>query len=114
MLLALTQWLAQDIRFFSGVQLHHATRGAGGDDRFGYFVHGRACDDPQIGAYKIGQSVRSDGPQTHLVKAGTPTMGGALILTSSRSPPCCGAICAISMCGGAAHHDGLRCNRLGG
>jgi phospho-N-acetylmuramoyl-pentapeptide-transferase len=32
--------------------------------------------------YKIGQSVRSDGPQTHLVKAGTPTMGGALILLS--------------------------------
>jgi phospho-N-acetylmuramoyl-pentapeptide-transferase len=26
--------------------------------------------------------VRDDGPQTHLVKAGTPTMGGALILTS--------------------------------
>ena len=31
---------------------------------------------------KIGQSVRSDGPQTHLAKAGTPTMGGALILVS--------------------------------
>ena len=31
---------------------------------------------------KIGQSVRNDGPQTHLVKAGTPTMGGALILVS--------------------------------
>jgi len=31
---------------------------------------------------KIGQSVRSDGPQSHLVKAGTPTMGGALILTA--------------------------------
>lgn len=30
--------------------------------------------------YKIGQSVRDDGPQTHLVKSGTPTMGGALIL----------------------------------
>ncbi|MDH4133782.1 MAG: phospho-N-acetylmuramoyl-pentapeptide-transferase [Gammaproteobacteria bacterium] len=30
--------------------------------------------------YKVGQVVRSDGPQTHLVKAGTPTMGGALIL----------------------------------
>ncbi|MFO1396238.1 MAG: phospho-N-acetylmuramoyl-pentapeptide-transferase [Burkholderiales bacterium] len=29
---------------------------------------------------KIGQSVRDDGPQTHLAKAGTPTMGGALIL----------------------------------
>ena len=31
---------------------------------------------------KIGQSVREDGPQTHLVKAGTPTMGGSLILLS--------------------------------
>ena len=30
--------------------------------------------------YKIGQSVRVDGPQTHLDKAGTPTMGGTLIL----------------------------------
>ena len=27
-----------------------------------------------------GQPIRSDGPQTHLAKAGTPTMGGALIL----------------------------------
>jgi phospho-N-acetylmuramoyl-pentapeptide-transferase len=31
---------------------------------------------------KIGQTVRDDGPQTHLAKAGTPTMGGALILVS--------------------------------
>ena len=31
-------------------------------------------------AKKIGQAVRTDGPQTHLVKSGTPTMGGALIL----------------------------------
>jgi phospho-N-acetylmuramoyl-pentapeptide-transferase len=31
---------------------------------------------------KIGQSVRDDGPQTHLAKAGTPTMGGALILVA--------------------------------
>lgn len=29
-----------------------------------------------------GQPVRSDGPDTHIVKAGTPTMGGALILTA--------------------------------
>lgn len=29
---------------------------------------------------KFGQSVRTDGPQSHLVKQGTPTMGGALIL----------------------------------
>ena len=31
---------------------------------------------------KIGQSIRDDGPETHLSKAGTPTMGGALILLS--------------------------------
>ncbi len=36
----------------------------------------------QLTRLKIGQSVRSDGPQTHLVKSGTPTMGGALILVS--------------------------------
>lgn len=29
---------------------------------------------------KIGQTVRDDGPGTHLVKAGTPTMGGVLML----------------------------------
>jgi phospho-N-acetylmuramoyl-pentapeptide-transferase len=33
-------------------------------------------------AIKFGQTVRDDGPQTHLAKAGTPTMGGALILVA--------------------------------
>lgn len=32
--------------------------------------------------HQIGQFVRDDGPQSHLVKAGTPTMGGALILVA--------------------------------
>jgi phospho-N-acetylmuramoyl-pentapeptide-transferase len=31
---------------------------------------------------QVGQPVRDDGPDTHLIKAGTPTMGGALILTA--------------------------------
>ncbi len=31
---------------------------------------------------KVGQAVRTNGPQTHLIKSGTPTMGGALILIS--------------------------------
>ncbi|ADZ91757.1 phospho-N-acetylmuramoyl-pentapeptide-transferase [Marinomonas mediterranea] len=31
---------------------------------------------------QIGQAIRSDGPQSHLSKAGTPTMGGALIIFS--------------------------------
>jgi phospho-N-acetylmuramoyl-pentapeptide-transferase len=35
-----------------------------------------------LAEYQVGQRVRSDGPQTHLTKAGTPTMGGALILAA--------------------------------
>lgn len=36
----------------------------------------------KLSFYQIGQAVRDDGPQSHLSKAGTPTMGGALILAS--------------------------------
>lgn len=36
----------------------------------------------KLSFYQIGQAVRDDGPQTHLSKAGTPTMGGALILAA--------------------------------
>lgn len=32
--------------------------------------------------YQIGQAIREDGPKSHLSKAGTPTMGGVLILLS--------------------------------
>ena len=80
MLLTFFQWLAQDIRAFNV---------------FGYitlrtmlatltalvisFIIGPMMIR-KLTAYKIGQSVRDDGPQTHLVKVGTPTMGGALIL----------------------------------
>ena len=36
----------------------------------------------KLGELNAGQVIRSDGPQSHLAKAGTPTMGGALILLS--------------------------------
>ena len=36
----------------------------------------------KLSSYKIGQQIRDDGPQSHLSKAGTPTMGGALILVA--------------------------------
>ncbi len=36
--------------------------------------------------FQIGQVVRVDGPQTHRPKAGTPTMGGLLILTAALVP----------------------------
>jgi phospho-N-acetylmuramoyl-pentapeptide-transferase len=82
MLLELTQWLAQDYRgfnVFSYLTLRAvlATMTALTIS----FVAG-----PRVIRWltekKIGQSVRTDGPQTHLVKSGTPTMGGALILIS--------------------------------
>ncbi len=82
MLLALTQWLAEDVRFFSVFNyITLRTMMAAMTALFISFLVGPMMIR-KLTAYKIGQSVRNDGPQTHLVKAGTPTMGGALILTS--------------------------------
>ncbi len=36
-----------------------------------------------------GQPIREDGPQTHLAKRGTPTMGGLMILVSLLLARCC-------------------------
>src|SRR6476469_3882077 len=36
--------------------------------------------------FQIGQVIRQEGPQSHSAKAGTPTMGGLLILTSALVP----------------------------
>ena len=36
----------------------------------------------RLGSYNVGQIVRDDGPESHLGKAGTPTMGGLLIIVS--------------------------------
>lgn len=36
----------------------------------------------KLASVKAGQVIRSDGPQSHLAKAGTPTMGGVLIIAS--------------------------------
>ena len=36
----------------------------------------------KLSAWQVGQYIREDGPQAHLQKAGTPTMGGLLILFS--------------------------------
>ena len=43
---------------------------------FGPFVIRRLRD------FKVGQIIRQEGPQSHHSKAGTPTMGGVLILGS--------------------------------
>src|SRR5258705_8909812 len=36
--------------------------------------------------FQIGQVIRAEGPQSHRAKAGTPTMGGLLILTAALVP----------------------------
>jgi phospho-N-acetylmuramoyl-pentapeptide-transferase len=82
MLHAIAQWLAEDIRFFSVFNyITLRTVLAAMTALVISFLVGPTMIR-KLTAYKIGQSVRSDGPQTHLVKAGTPTMGGALIITS--------------------------------
>jgi len=37
----------------------------------------------QLQALRVGQVVRTDGPESHLIKSGTPTMGGLLILLAA-------------------------------
>ncbi len=82
MLLELAQWLAKDIRAFNvfnyiTLRAVLATMTALTIS----FIAGPAFIR-WLAEKKIGQAVRNDGPQTHLAKSGTPTMGGALILIS--------------------------------
>jgi len=82
MLLELARWLAHDVRAFNvfnyiTLRAVLATLTA----LVISFVVGPMMIR-KLTQYKVGQSVRDDGPQTHLVKAGTPTMGGALILVA--------------------------------
>ncbi|MBK7354567.1 phospho-N-acetylmuramoyl-pentapeptide-transferase [Propionivibrio sp.] len=80
MLLLLAQWLGQDIRGFNVIgYITLRTVLATMTALIISFVSGPGVIR-WLAAKKIGQAVRLDGPQTHLVKSGTPTMGGALIL----------------------------------
>ncbi len=80
MLLMLAQWLGHDIRAFNVFQ-YITLRSvlAALTALMISFVIGPWMIR-RLTQLKIGQAVRDDGPQTHLAKAGTPTMGGALIL----------------------------------
>jgi len=82
MLLALAQLLGQEIRAFNvfGYITLRAVMAAMTALMISFLVGPAVIR--KLTAMKIGQAVRTDGPQTHLVKAGTPTMGGALILVS--------------------------------
>lgn len=80
MLLQLAQWLSADYRFFS--VFNYITLRAVLATMTALLV-GLAAGPfliRKLAELKMGQAVRDDGPQTHLAKSGTPTMGGALLL----------------------------------
>jgi phospho-N-acetylmuramoyl-pentapeptide-transferase len=81
-LLVLAQWLGQDIRAFNVFNYITLRAVVAALTALAIsFVLGPAMIR-KLTAYRIGQAVRDDGPQSHLTKAGTPTMGGALVLVS--------------------------------
>src|SRR6266851_627240 len=82
MLLALTQWLAQDVRAFNVFQYITLRAVLATLTALVISLLAGPLVIRKLTAYKIGQAVRDDGPQSHLTKAGTPTMGGALVLLS--------------------------------
>jgi phospho-N-acetylmuramoyl-pentapeptide-transferase len=82
MLLLLAEWIGQDVRAFNVFSYITLRAVLAALTALGLsFVVGPPMIR-KLTAYKIGQSVRDDGPKSHLAKAGTPTMGGALILVS--------------------------------
>ncbi|TSA23331.1 MAG: phospho-N-acetylmuramoyl-pentapeptide-transferase [Betaproteobacteria bacterium] len=82
MFLMLAQWLGHDVRAFNVFQYITLRAVLAALTALAIsFLIGPAMIR-WLTAKKVGQAVRSDGPQTHLVKQGTPTMGGALILAA--------------------------------
>ncbi|MDD3115300.1 MAG: phospho-N-acetylmuramoyl-pentapeptide-transferase [Anaerovibrio sp.] len=50
---------------------------------------------PELHKLKFGQSIREEGPKSHQVKSGTPTMGGIMIILSIAAT--CAVICPLTM-----------------
>jgi phospho-N-acetylmuramoyl-pentapeptide-transferase len=82
MLLELAQWLAKDVRLFNVFNYITLRAVLACLSALAISLILGPYVIRKLTAYKIGQSVRDDGPKSHLTKAGTPTMGGALILLS--------------------------------
>jgi phospho-N-acetylmuramoyl-pentapeptide-transferase len=82
MLLALAQWFAQDVRAFNVFGYITLRAVLAAMTAMAISLIAGPLVIRKLTAYKIGQMVRDDGPKSHLTKAGTPTMGGALVLLS--------------------------------
>src|SRR3972149_1837996 len=82
MLLTLSQWLAQDVRAFNVFSYITLRAVLACLTALAASLLAGPLVIRKLTAYKIGQAVRADGPEAHLTKAGTPTMGGALVLVA--------------------------------
>mgnify|MGYP000381768648 CR=1 FL=1 len=82
MLLDLAQWLSTDYRAFSVFNYITLRAVLACLTALAISLMAGPLVIRRLTTYKIGQSVRDDGPKSHLTKAGTPTMGGALVLIS--------------------------------
>ena len=82
MLLELAQWLAKDVRLFNVFNYITLRAVLACLTALAISLLLGPLVIRKLTAYKIGQTVRDDGPKSHLTKAGTPTMGGAMILLS--------------------------------
>lgn len=82
MLVWLSEWLANYFHFFHVVQYLtlRAILGTLTALVFSLLLGPRIIR--YLSALRVGQVVRDDGPQSHFSKAGTPTMGGMLVLIS--------------------------------
>lgn len=80
MLLEFAQWIGQHVRGFNVVTYITLRTVLAMMTAFFFSLAFGPRVIRWLAAKKIGQAVRTDGPQAHLVKSGTPTMGGILIL----------------------------------
>lgn len=82
MFLLLANWLDQYVRAFSVFNYITLRAVLASMTALGIGLYLGPWVIRKLTELKVGQAVRDDGPQTHLIKAGTPTMGGTLILLS--------------------------------
>ena len=82
MLLWLSEWLAQYVRAFNVLQYVTMRTILGALTALALSLALGPLLIRKLAARQIGQTIREDGPQSHLSKAGTPTMGGVLIIVS--------------------------------
>jgi phospho-N-acetylmuramoyl-pentapeptide-transferase len=79
-------WLAEQLGFPGGLNLFRYITFRAGAATATALIVGLLIGPKFIGWLRVrqgkGQPIRDDGPQSHLAKRGTPTMGGLMILTS--------------------------------